>query len=393
VHLKIYPEEEHLIDQANIDPDALDIIFQLQEHGHEAFLVGGGVRDLLLKKQPKDFDISTSASPEEIKKIFQRRCLLIGKRFRLAHIRASRTVFEVSTFRGGDIENAALIVRDNRWGSAEDDVLRRDFTINALFYDPTTRSLYDYVGGFQDVHNRILRSIGDPVIRFKQDPVRMIRLIKFRARFGFDIDPKAEKAMNSCKEEILKSAPARLLEEMFKMLESGASCQFFELMREHAFLEILFPCFHHFFCGEAKEIAHTYLQTIDEFHLKHDAPLNRALLLCTLVFPILEQELMTLSQDRQTPLSFGDILYLSQTLLQGIDTSSFAHFPKKILSATHFITTNQFRLTPLKGRPKFHARITHNEEFDLALQFLAIRAKINPELKELYLEWRQALRG
>ena len=393
MHLKIYSEDEHHIEQGDIDPDALDVIFQLKEAGHEAYLVGGSVRDLLLKKKPKDFDISTSARPEEIKKIFHRRCLLIGKRFRLAHIRCGKMVLEVSTFRTGDVENAALIVHDNRWGTAEDDVLRRDFTINALFYDPTTRTVLDYVGGYEDTQHRLLRCIGDSTVRFRQDPVRMIRLIKFRARFGFEIEHKAEKALHSCREEILKSAPARVLEEMFKMLESGHSQRFFELMAEFSFLDVLFPCFHHFFCSHTGEIAYTYLKAIDEFHLKHSAsaPLNRALLMSCLVFPILEQELITLSSDRQTPISIGDIIHLSQTLLQGIDTSSFAHFPKKILAATHFIITSQFRLTPFKGRPKFHSRVTHSEEFDLAMQFLAVRAKINPEVKELYIEWKKAL--
>lgn len=391
MHLKIYSEDEHHIEQADIDPDALDVIFQLKQAGHEAYLVGGSVRDLLLKKKPKDFDISTSALPEEIKKIFQRRCLLIGKRFRLAHIRCGKMVLEVSTFRAGDVENAALIVHDNRFGTAEDDVLRRDFTINALFYDPANRTVIDYVGGYEDTQHRLLRTIGDASVRFRQDPVRMIRLLKFRARFGFEIENKAEKALHACREEILKSAPARVLEEMFKMLESGYSARFFELMTESSFLDVLFPCFHHFFSGEMREIAYTYLKTIDEFHLRAASPLNRALLMSCLVFPILEQELITLSSDRQAPLSMGDIVHLSQTLLQGIDTSSFAHFPKKILGATHFIITSQFRLTPFKGRPKFHSRISHSEEFDLAMQFFAVRSKINPELKELYLEWKKAL--
>ena len=388
---KTYTEQEHRILQDHIDVDALDIISKLKEAGHEAFLVGGSVRDLLLQKTPKDFDISTSAKPEDIKHIFQRRCLLIGRRFRLAHIRYGNKIFEVSTFRAGDPSSASLILRDNRWGTEEEDVLRRDFTINALFYDPTSRTLLDYVGGYEDIQHKLLRSIGDPFARFKQDPVRMIRLLKFRARFGFSIEKETELALIRCRDEIVKSAPARILEEVFKMLESGHASPFFEQLGSFQFLEILFPCFHHFFCGTTCEIAYNYLKTIDTFHQKQTATLDRAFLMAALVFPILEQELLTLAEDRQGTVAFNDILHLSNSLLRGISTSSFAHFPRKILAVAHYIITQQFRLTPLKGNPRWNMRIPHTQDFELAFQFLNLRASINPTLKEFYFGWKKAL--
>lgn len=387
---KIYTEEEHRIKHADVDPDALEVIFRLKSAGHIAYLVGGGVRDLLLGKCPKDFDISTSARPEQIKELFGKRCLLIGQRFRLAHVRFGPKALEVSTFRAGDPSSSTLILRDNRWGNAEEDVLRRDFTINALFYDPTTHTVLDYVGGYQDIQHKLLRTIGDPYVRFKQDPVRMIRLLKFRARFGFEVDHKCERALQSCKEEILKSAPARVLEEVFKMLESGFSANFFSLMCQHDFLEILFPCFHHFFCGASSDIAYHYLNTIDEMQHKQKNSFDRSELLAALVFPILEQELITLSEDRQMALSFGDIVHLSHSLLRGITTSSFAHFPRKIVASTHYILTAQYRLTPHKGRPRFQTRFHSPNDFVLALNFLNVRSKVNPELKELYLNWKKA---
>jgi poly(A) polymerase len=339
---------------------------------------------------PKDFDISTSAKPEEIKELFGRRCLLIGQRFRLAHVRYGNKVLEVSTFRAGDLSSSSLILRDNRWGSPEEDVLRRDFTMNALFYDPTTHTVLDYVGGYQDIHNKLLRTIGDPTLRFKQDPVRMIRLLKFRARFGFEVEHKSQKALDTCKEEILKSAPARVLEEIFKMLESCHASKFFSLMCDHEFLEILFPCFHHFFCGPSKKIAYNYLHTIDEMQLKNQEPLDRSLLLSALVFPILEQELITLSEDRQMALGFGDIVHLSHSLLRGITTSSFAHFPRKIIATCHFIMTAQYRLTPTRGNPRFQTRFSNAQDFQLALLFLKVRGHVNPELNELYASWKKA---
>lgn len=387
---KIYTETDHCIKSGDVNKDALEVIFRLKSAGHTAYLVGGGVRDLLLKKQPKDFDISTSARPEQIKELFGRRCLLIGQRFRLAHVRMGNHVLEVSTFRAGDADSSSLIVRDNRWGTPEEDVLRRDFTMNALFYDPTTHTILDYVGGYQDIHDRLLRSIGDPHLRFKQDPVRMIRLLKFRARFNFHVDAKCEHAMHTCQEEILKSAPARVLEEVFKMLESGYSANFFSLLSKSNFLEILFPCFHHFFCGKDKNIAFSYLNAIDEIHHKYDMVLDRAELLAGLVFPILEQELIALTEHRQTALSYGDIVHLSHSLLRGITTSSFAHFPKKIVAITHYILTTQYRLTPQTGKPRFASRFSSPQDFRLALNFLNIRSQVNPELQEIYLSWKKA---
>ncbi len=388
---RIYTEEEHRINQEHIDREALEILFRLKQAGHTAYLVGGGVRDLLLQKTPKDFDISTSAKPEEIKQLFGKRCLLIGKRFRLAHIRFGHSVFEVSTFRAGDPEASSLIVRDNCWGSAEEDVLRRDFTMNALFYDPTTHVVLDYVGGYHDIQSKTLRSIGDPHLRFRQDPVRMIRLLKFRARFDFAVDHRSEKALVSCKEEILKSAPARILEEILKMLESGSSAKFFTLMHQFEFLELMFPCFHHFFSGVFSSQGLAYLEALDAWHAnRQQPPVDRALLLTALVFPILEQELITLSQDRQMALNFGEIVNLSQSLFQGISTSSFAHFPKKMLSTAHFISILQYRLTPPQGRPRFNTRFPSHSDFLLAMQFLKLRSMIYPELKEFYLDWKKA---
>lgn len=388
---KIYNEDEHGIKQELVDKDVLETIFRLKQAGHSAYLVGGGVRDLLLQKTPKDFDISTSAKPEEIKDLFKRHCLLIGKRFRLAHIRCANKVLEVSTFRSGDPEHSALIVQDNRWGTAEEDVLRRDFTINALFYDPTIHSVLDYVGGYPDLKEGILRVIGDPVIRFRQDPVRMIRLFKFQARFGFLVDSKCTKAMTACKEEIIKSAPARILEEMFKMLESGASAPFFKLMHHNDFLEILFPCFHHFFSDQHERTAVHYLHALDDLQRKRSRFVDRSVQLAALVFPILEQECLTLMQDRQVPLKHSDIINLSYSLLRGISMSSFAHFPKKIIATTHFINTLQYRFTPLQGPPRYARRLGPHSEIISGLDLLEIRSKVHPELKEAHHNWKTAI--
>jgi poly(A) polymerase len=389
VRQKIYKKNDHVIEKEAVDSDALAVIQTLQDAGHTAYLVGGGVRDLLLGFRPKDFDISTSARPDEIKKLFQRHCLLIGRRFRLAHLRYGQKILEVSTFRAGDPTSESLIVHDNRWGTEEEDVQRRDFTINALFYDPQKEVIIDYVGGVEDIHRRLLRTVGDPEVRFRQDPVRMIRMLKFQARFGFHCDEKAIKAQDRWKDEILKSAQARILEEILKMLESGKSDAFFRLMTDHGFTELLFPCFHHFFSDHStRTIASSYLRAIDETLLRPaKRKLDRSVLLAAIVFPILEQELFTLMYDRQIVLPTKEIVHLTETLLHGIGTSSFVHFPRKLFGSLFLIIVNQFRLTPLKGPPKLHARFSSHEDFQNAIDFLRLRTLVDGKLGKLLDQW------
>lgn len=386
VQPKIYTRSEHPIRKDHIDEHALSAILRLQHEGYTAYLVGGSVRDLLVKLHPKDYDISTSARPEEIKKIFGRQCLLIGRRFRLAHLRYGEKIIEAATFRAGDPTSSSLIVRDNRWGSEEEDVLRRDFTMNALFFDPTEEKILDYVGGVEDIHRGLLQTIGEPQTRFKQDPVRMIRLLKFQARFGFRSCENTLHAMKQCRYEILKSSQARVLEEVLKMLESGKSAPFFRLVTDHGFMELLFPCFHHFFT-DAKDAAMSYLTAIDEVNSNPAGKLDRTLLLSAIIFPILEQEVMTLTQDRQSPLPTKEIIHLAETLLHGISTSSFVHFPKRLLQSVYMIIVNQFRLTPHNEPPKFRSRFHSIYDFQDALSFLRIRALVKPELSSALEQW------
>src|SRR5438876_9543299 len=205
VEPRIVPRDEHPISRRDIDPDALKVLYRLRQFSHTAYLVGGSVRDLLLARRPKDFDIGTSAHPSQVKKLF-RNCWIIGRRFRLAHVKFGQKVIEVATFRrqvalGEEVvqdgvpapdpmmfEGEHLIHRDNIFGTPEEDAFRRDFTINALFYDIATFSVIDYVDGLEDLRATVVRSIGDPEVRFKEDPVRMLRAIALAARLDFTID-------------------------------------------------------------------------------------------------------------------------------------------------------------------------------------------------------------
>jgi len=306
----VVPREAHPISRRDIDPDALRVLHRLTQNGHIAYLVGGSVRDLLLGRQPKDFDIGTDAHPYQIKKLF-RNCWIIGRRFRLAHIRFGTKTIEVATFRKnvadlpagppeapepasppddsiviasagpdgiavvgnlavdladvielsaepakadlsavarpGDpsteagLAKAEQVHRDNTYGTTEEDAFRRDFTVNALFYDATSKSIIDYVGGLDDVKHRVIRSIGDPRVRFVEDPVRMFRAAVLGARLGFELDALVVDAIADLRHLITKSSPARLLEEYFKILRSGYAEVSFRGLKQAGLLELITP--------------------------------------------------------------------------------------------------------------------------------------------------------
>jgi poly(A) polymerase len=257
----IIPRADHAISRSRIDPDALKVLYRLHQYHHLAYLVGGSVRDLLLDRHPKDFDIGTSAHPYEVKRLF-RNCWIIGRRFRLAHVKFGGKTIEVATFRRKVPMNetpapladdqAPLdatemaphlhgMHHDNTFGTAEEDAFRRDFTLNALFYDIATFSLIDYTGGLPDLRAGLIRCIGDPDHRFVEDPVRMLRAVTLEARLDFRIDPPILEAIERKRLEMARSAPPRLLEEFYKILRGGVSARTFRGLRETGLLEAIAP--------------------------------------------------------------------------------------------------------------------------------------------------------
>jgi poly(A) polymerase len=253
--------EDPRIRAEDIDPQALSAIKRLKRYGYKGYLVGGCVRDLLLGIAPKDFDIATDARPEEVKGVF-RNSRIIGRRFRLVHLyyRGGK-VLEVATFRAAvasedDPEDGDLLIRrDNVFGTEQEDAQRRDFTINALFYDPEDRCIIDHVGGLEDIDGGTVRMIGDPDIRLREDPVRIIRAIRFRAKAGLTIEPSLEAALGRHVEELVRCPPARLLEETLKLLRMGHACASFDLMREHGVLDVLLPEVQAFVAGHLTLLA------------------------------------------------------------------------------------------------------------------------------------------
>ncbi len=385
---KIYHVDEHQIALDKIDTHAFYVIQKLRQAGHTAYLVGGGVRDLLLGQRPKDFDVSTSAKPEEIKSLF-RNAILIGRRFRLAHIRFGKKVIEVSTFRAGATEEAGLIVRDNEWGSEEQDVMRRDFTINGLFYDPESQKVIDYVDGYPDIAKRTLRAIGQPDVRFTQDPVRMIRLIKFCARFHFEIHHPTFEALLNCKGEILKSSSARIFEELLRMLESGASKAFFHLLNEYGLLKPLSPALSRFL-EKPENLSLQLLGVIDDEILKSPPEaLDRSLLLSALIFPLFSEHIQEKCKQQEKPLHLGQIAEAAHRTIDQVFTPFF-YIPRRMRGIMGFIMTTQYRFIPLDGRPVRRPRAPKDPLFPIALHLLKFRATVQPELLPHYTLWTEA---
>jgi poly(A) polymerase len=240
---------EHGLDRSHVHTDALNVVRQLAAAGFQAYLVGGCVRDLLLGADPKDFDVATNATPEEVKRLF-RRSRLVGRRFRIAHVRFGRHVIEVSTFRRGLAEaedesrqaESGLILRDNVWGTLEEDAFRRDFTVNALYYDPLEDEIIDLVGGLDDLEQRRLRFIGDPETRLWEDPVRILRALRFYAKLKFTLDPAIEAAIPTIAEHLREIPPARLFDEICKLFVCGKAEDAWAYLSVTPLRWALFPC-------------------------------------------------------------------------------------------------------------------------------------------------------
>ncbi len=242
--------EEHQVARRDVDANALNVTDTLSKAGFQALLVGGCVRDLLLGAKPKDFDVATSATPEQVRELF-RRSRLVGRRFRIAHVRFGRSeVIEVSTFRGAATSSEAdgqrhseegLILRDNVYGSLEEDAFRRDFTVNALYYDPATEEVLDFVDGLSDLSTNRLRCIGEPAIRLREDPVRILRALRFQAKLGLDLDPAMDEELDQAAEGLSAIPPARLFDEVSKMLMSGYAQNAWRRIEDTAVRRVLFP--------------------------------------------------------------------------------------------------------------------------------------------------------
>lgn len=297
----VVPRDQHSISRRNISNAALKTLYRLREQGHDAFLVGGSVRDLLLGLHPKDFDVATSATPEQVKQAFGGQCQLIGRRFRLAHVRYGREIIEVATFRAhhGQAESeqhartsdGGLILRDNVWGSIEEDAERRDFTINALYYNIQDFTVWDFAGGLKDLQARQLRLIGDPETRYREDPVRMLRAIRFAAKLEFDIERATAEPLRRLGDLLDDISPHRLFDETQKLLSSGHARRVIHLLREHDLYRHVFP---EGITSQASERLLTLTAESTDRRIAENKSVNPAFFYAVLLWPRLTQELARL---------------------------------------------------------------------------------------------------
>ncbi len=237
--------KEHGIDPKLVSSNAIRVTQTLQEAGYKAFLVGGAVRDLLLGVKPKDFDIATNATPEQVKRLF-RRAFIIGRRFQIVHVMFGQDLLEVTTFRGASSEGAlkdehGRVLRDNTFGEQHEDAIRRDFTINAMYYDPATQSVLDYYGGMADIRKKTLRIIGAPEARYREDPVRLLRVVRFAAKLGFNLDPATAAPIKVMAPLINNVPAARVFDEMLKLLMSGQALACLQQLRKEGLHHGLLP--------------------------------------------------------------------------------------------------------------------------------------------------------
>jgi len=302
--LRVIPREQHNVSRKEISPNALRVLYRLRDAGFGGYLVGGAVRDILVGGHPKDFDVATDATPEQVKGLF-RNCRLIGRRFRLAHVVYGREIIEVATFRAniddgsGDREtdNGGRLVRDNVYGSIEDDAVRRDFTANALYYAVEDFSVRDYVGGFEDVQNRLMRLIGDPETRYREDPVRMLRAVRLAAKLGFEIEAATAAPIPALASLLSEAAPARLFEECLKLFLSGHAVQSFLGLERYGLLPALLPetaaALKSNRSGALRRMLLEGLQGTDT-RVANDEPVSPAFLFAMLLWPAYCRALMAL---------------------------------------------------------------------------------------------------
>jgi poly(A) polymerase len=368
------------IDPAGIDADAAKVIQRLRRYDHAAYLVGGCVRDLMLGRKPKDFDVVTSATPNDIRRLFKN-CRIIGRRFRLAHIFFGPKIIETSTFRanpreieeeegGGETSETEsgdlLIRRDNIFGTPEQDARRRDFTINGLFYDIETKEVIDHVSGTPDLEARVVRTIGDPDIRFREDPVRILRAVKFAARCDLSIEPETYRRMMEHRLEIAKCAQARVSEEFYRLLRAGAAKRSIELLLETELIELLAPELVKMVKDEGDDGAlrrsrfWAYLSALDKSSAVRPVPPSNALLLAVLVLPRLRD---ALDPDTNGVRDVGQLI--TQTLATAFEKLRPSRRDSEIARQ---ILNGQRHILPSKnGRPRRrHSREYIDEQLRLA---------------------------
>ncbi len=382
------PRAEHNISRDNIDDNALKVLYRLHRAGYRALLVGGGVRDLLLNHSPKDFDVATDARPEEVKKLFSN-CRLIGRRFRLAHVFYGREIIEVATFRAshddasdGQQDQSGRILRDNVYGDIDDDVWRRDFTVNALYYDIADFSVIDYMGAMEDIQKRQLRLIGDPQTRYREDPVRMLRAIRFAAKLDFSIHEDTEKPIFELAPLLADIPPARLYEEVLKLFHSGYGLKCLKLLEHYQLLQYIFPhAYHGLLSGDEsfRKFLHLALQSTDQ-RVNEGKPITPAFLFSAMLWKAVNVYAEQYRTQGATP-SQAMHQAISDALGQQVQITSI---PRRFSTVVRDIWYMQHRFQNRHGR-RARSLLQHNK-FRAAYDFMCLRGQAG-EFDDDSCEW------
>ena len=387
---RIISRSEHNISRENISKAALKVLYRLHEAGYDAYLVGGSVRDLLLGLLPKDFDVATNAHPEQIRSLFSN-SHIIGRRFKLVHVRYGREIIEVATYRGHDPEHehhkqsaSGMILRDNVYGSLEEDAMRRDFTVNALYYNIADFSVVDDVDGMKDILSKTMRVIGDPKQRFREDPVRMIRAVRLASKLNLKIEKKSLDGIVELNELVNQVPSARLFDEFLKISLGGHSEKTFAMLEEVGLFRVLFPRLGKHFQSEngtnIRQFIKNALISTDE-RIIEEKGVHPAFIIAVMLWPSF-RETMELHLDQ------GDKFFaaLSKSLKHILKHHEMPmSVPRRLTLVIEEIWTLQYHL-PQTRRSRILSTL-HHQRFRAAYDFLLLRAEVDPSLKPLCSWW------
>lgn len=391
IKVNIITAEEAGISNEAISDNALQVVQGLQDAGYQAYLVGGCVRDMLLDKKPKDFDVSTNATPEQIKATFKRNARIIGRRFKLVHVRFGYEVIEVATFRAdaSDRDKVARnemtegdqgqLLRDNVYGTIEEDVVRRDFRVNALYYDSVKGEILDFMNGMDDIKAGKLISIGEPKARFTEDPVRMLRVIRFAAKLGFEMEPEALKMIDEEGKLLSHVSPARLFEEVLKLFHGGAAYETYLLLRKYGLFKYLFPFTDQIAIEGVEGMPERALQNTDK-RIKAGKPVIPAFLFACMLWDPVKADAHVLMEDGSTESQAWRVA-MNDALR---DQNQYVAVPRRLAEIILDIWNIHFRL--IKRNPRMIKASLNNRRFRAAYDFLLLRTMVH-EVDEEVGDW------
>ncbi|MBA6415172.1 polynucleotide adenylyltransferase PcnB [Colwellia sp. 6M3] len=388
----ILSRDQHPVSRKHMSHNALKVLYRLNKGGYDAYLVGGGVRDIILGLTPKDFDIATNATPEQIKALF-RNCRLIGRRFRLAHIVFGREIIEVATFRGhhdsDEDKNCqktskqsedGMLLRDNIYGSIEEDAERRDFTINALYYSAKDFKVYDFANGVADVYAKQIRLIGDPETRYREDPVRMLRAIRFSTKLGMEIHADTKAPIKSLAPLMANIPPARLFEEFLKLFMSGKAVENFQLLREYSLFQYFFPAVDQ----QLNQQSQVYLADFialamknTDYRVNNDQRVTPAFLFAAMLWYPMQEHIERLNSETQ--LTPQDAFFGALSEIMSEQQRSIA-IPKRFQAVMKDIWILQEKLARRDGKRAYKA--LEHPKFRAGYDFLLLRAEIEGDINK-----------